>query len=88
MPLGRVAIALIHDGSAVASWIEKAPNGTATIQVRRIGPDAHRSSVQTVAAVEPARKTGFPKMVVSGNRLLFTWTADRVRTIMTELPPL
>lgn len=88
MPLGRVAIALLPDSGAVASWIEKGPNGMATIQVRRIGADGRTSAAQTVASVEPARKTGFPKMVVVRDGLLFTWTADRIRTVVVPLPRL
>lgn len=88
-PLGRVAIAPLADGGAVVSWIEKGLNGTAAIQARRVAADGRAGPTQTVSPVEIARKTGFPKMVLSGNSLLFTWTtADRVRTIAMDLPRL
>jgi len=86
MPLGRVALVAIPDGGAVASWIEKKSNGGAEIKVRRVSAEGRLGAPQGVGAVDAARKTGFPKMVLSGTKLLLTWTADRVRTVEMQVP--
>ena len=85
-PLGRVAVLLLPDGGAVASWIEKKTSG-AEIRIRRVNPDGRLGATNAVSAVEPGRKTGFPKIALSGSKILATWTADRVRTVALDVPP-
>jgi hypothetical protein len=85
-PIGRVAVVLLPDGGAIGSWIEKKPGGGAEIKVRRVASEGRLGAIHTVAAVDAARKTGFPKMVLHGNTLLLTWTADRVRTVAMTIP--
>ena len=84
MPLGRVTLVAIPDGGAVASWIEKKSNGSAEIKVRRVSAEGRLGAPQGVGAVD-ARKTGFPKMVLSGTKLL-SRSANRVCTLEMQVP--
>lgn len=86
MPLGRVALVPLPDGGAVVSWMEKKPTGSGEILLRRVSSDGSLGTVQRVSSADPARKTGFPKMVLHGSTLLLTWTTDRVRTMQVALP--
>ena len=86
LPLGRVALVALSDGEAVVSWIEKKTDGGAEIRLRRASPNGRRSSSQVVSSVDAGRKTGFPKMVISGDRLMVTWTAERVKTVQMGVP--
>lgn len=77
-PAGRVDVALLEDGSALVSWIERTrsaenPEG-AELRVRRIRPDGRRSGATVVSASSAARASGFPRMVVDGPRVLWAWT--------------
>ena len=87
-PIGRVAVVALPDGGAVASWIERRPEGGAEIRLRRIRQDGRRGASVVVSTVDPGRRTGFPKMVRSGRGLLLTWTADTLKTAEAEIPEL
>jgi hypothetical protein len=89
--IGRVDIALLDDGSAVASWIEIAEQN-ASFRIRRIDRTGNTSAAMTVAAIESGRGSGYPRIAVSGGELVFAWTARegglRVRTAVATLPKL
>jgi len=68
---GRVGIALLADGSAVASWIELA-NQRAELRMRRIDAAGARGPAQSVAGVE--RTSGYPRLARRGDELLLAWT--------------
>lgn len=85
LAIGRVALVAIPDGSFVVSWLDK-KSAKGEIKIRRIGPDGRPGALQTVSDAPPTRKTGFPKMVLSRQKLLLTWTADRVRTVEMAVP--
>ena len=67
---GRVGIALLEDGSAVASWIELA-NQRAQLEIRRIDRSGARGPAQLVAA---ERTSGFPRLARRGDELVLAWT--------------
>ncbi|MEO7647321.1 MAG: sialidase family protein [Gemmatimonadaceae bacterium] len=73
-PAGRVDVALLGDGSALVSWIERTGGDTAAVRVRRITADGKRAAPITVATSSAARASGFPRMVVRGNDAIFAWT--------------
>ncbi len=79
-PAGRVAVLLLDDGSAMVSWLERIPAGGAEIRLRRVYAGGKPGEARAVAAVDAARKTGFPQMIATNGKLLIAWTADRVRT--------
>jgi hypothetical protein len=66
-PLGRVGIALDADGSALVSWLAVA-GGDAAILVRRATPAGAGPSLR-LAQTAQARASGFPRIVVEGDRL-------------------
>jgi hypothetical protein len=76
--LGRVDIDLLPDGSAVAAYVASTPQGT-QLRVRRIQPDGTRSEPATVAVLLNNRASGYPRMAVVGDEILFAWT-DRQGT--------
>ena len=74
-PAGRVDIAMLSDGSALVSWIERTGGDTAAVQVRRVRANGRAGPTRTVALSSAARASGFPRMVISGQHALFAWTA-------------
>jgi hypothetical protein len=90
-PSGRVAVTLLPGGDALVTWIERAGEG-AEVRIRRVTPDGRLGPPETVAASTAARAGGFPRMVRSGDRLVFAWTdvstgeGSRVRTALARVP--
>jgi hypothetical protein len=88
-PLGRVGVQLLPDGSALVSWLERGRDEQARVQVRRVAADGTAGPTQTVAESTGARSSGFPRMVRSGDRVVFAWTAagdpSRVRVATAAL---
>jgi hypothetical protein len=84
MPIGRVDLLLLEDGTALVSWIEKQETGGA-ILVRRLRPDGSRGISLRINSAETARATGFPKMARQGANLVMAWTSGRVVTTVLPL---
>ena len=72
-PAGRVATALLADGSVLVSWLERTGGDTASVRVRRVRESGAGPAV-TVTASSAARASGFPRMARSGDRVYFAWT--------------
>ena len=73
---GRVDVVLLDDGSAVVSWLGTAGD-RGVVQVRTIRSDGRRSTPTTLATLRSAaRRTGFPKLVRSGNFLYGAWVGQ------------
>jgi hypothetical protein len=87
--LGRVDIALLDDGSAVATWIEFA-EGRAQFKLRRVDASGTRSPAMTVSSLAASRASGYPRLARSGNELVFAWTESsqptRVMTAVASVP--
>jgi hypothetical protein len=88
--IGRVDVALLADGSAIASWIEIVDQ-RAELRVRAVGPAGGRSASVTVAQIESSRASGYPRIAYHGSEMVFAWTAReggglRVQTAATQLP--
>jgi hypothetical protein len=73
-PAGRVDVALLSDGSALVSWIERTGGDTAAVRVRRVRPDGRAGPAVTIATSSAARASGFPRMAISGETAFFAWT--------------
>ncbi|MFU8822375.1 MAG: exo-alpha-sialidase [Gammaproteobacteria bacterium] len=71
--LGRVAIVMPDEASAVVSWLENTGGG-AEIRYRRVPLAGRPAAARTLATTSPARSSGFPQMALAGNRLVFAWT--------------
>ena len=87
--LGRVDVALLHDGSAVATWIEL-EDQRSTFAMRRVQTTGQTSAVTAVAPMPMSRSGGYPRMAVSGDEVVFAWTENdqgrsTVRTAVARL---
>lgn len=87
--LGRVDVALLPDGAVLASWIDL--QGTAaSFAVRRVSPAGTRSALTRVARLHHSRASGYPRLAVHGDEIVFAWTepasaASSVRTAMARV---
>ena len=86
-PLGRVGVAVLPDGAAAVTWLERA-GGAAEVRVRRVEGGA-AGAPQTVASVPSGRESGVPVTVAVGARVLVAWTdpnaAPSVRTAVVDV---
>ena len=100
--LGRVGVALLPDGEALATWIEFAEQpaspkasgggGQAQFRARRIARNGTRSPAITVAGIAGSRASGYPRAAIANGEVVFAWTESidggglRVRTAAARLP--
>lgn len=89
--LGRVDVALLADGSAVATWVEFADKRSAFV-LRRVTASGRASALQEIASVDGGRVSGYPRLAHHGRELVLAWTeaatsasASRVRTAVVPL---
>lgn len=73
-PAGRVALALLTDGSALVSWVERGEGSAASVLARRVREAEGGGPAFTVTTSTSARASGFPRMVVAGDHAYFSWT--------------
>jgi hypothetical protein len=87
--LGRVAVELLEDGSALVGWMETSPPAAA-FRVRRAWPDGRTSKAVEVSSVSSTRSSGYPRLARDGTRLVAAWTEagppSRVRLAEATLP--
>jgi hypothetical protein len=87
--IGRVDVALLDDGAAIASWIEVADQ-RAEFRMRRVEPSGAKGPATTVAQIESGRGSGYPRIARHGNEIVFAWVARdgglRVKTAVANLP--
>lgn len=74
VPAGRVDAALLPDGSALVTWIERTGGDVAAVRVRRVTPQGESGEAVTVATSTAARASGVPRMVIAGSQVVFAWT--------------
>ena len=70
-PVGRVDLVLNSSGDALVSWLSMDLDG---FVYRRVQQTGEMDEIKLVAPMASHRKAGFPRMVLSDNRLLFAWT--------------
>ena len=73
LPLGRVDIESLDDGSAVIVWLE-ASSDTPRVLARRVHPDGSLEAPLLISETAGERSSGFPRMARLGDELLFAWT--------------
>ncbi len=73
-PAGRVDVALLRDGSALVTWIERVGGDVGAVRVRRVTPAGVVGKPVTIASSSAARASGFPRMAVTGENAMFAWT--------------
>ncbi|HEU4749276.1 MAG TPA: sialidase family protein, partial [Gemmatimonadaceae bacterium] len=73
-PAGRVDVAMLPDGSALVTWIERTGGDTAAVQARRVHRDGKIGETTMIGSSSAARASGFPQMAVVGSDVFFAWT--------------
>jgi len=73
LPMGRVDIERLDDGSVLVTWLE-ASDDRARVLVRRVSPRGGVGEAVVITETDGARASGFPRMVRLGSELLFAWT--------------
>ena len=71
-PGGRVQVLLLENGDALVSWLEDTSGGS-EVRVRRVASSGQRGAAMAVARTSGGRPSGFPDMVRSRDRVVFTW---------------
>ena len=72
-PLGRVAVALRDDGTAVVAWLEARVAAT-QILYRHVGSGGTLSEPAALAVTSRARASGYPRLARSNRGLVAAWT--------------
>jgi len=85
--LGRMAVALANDGSALVGWVEFA-NEKSQFKVRRIDANGTRQAATTVADLSGTR---FPRLALGKGEVVLAWTetdkdSSRVKTARIKIP--
>lgn len=73
-PAGRVDVALLPDGAALVTWVERVGGDVAAVRARRVARDGTAGAPVTLATSSVARASGFPRTVIAGDRVYFAWT--------------
>lgn len=71
-PVGRVDIEMLRDGSVLVSWLEGRAQG-GEVLARRVERSGRMGPPWMVAPTSEERAAGFPRMVRSGDDLVFAW---------------
>jgi len=93
-PAGRVDVALLGDGTALVSWVERTGGDGADVRLRRV--DARGRLLESVSASAPfaQRVLGFPRLAQAADgAIIVAWTDGteitprvRVTRIAVEAP--
>jgi hypothetical protein len=70
--VGRVDVALLPDGTTIATWIESA-NQRASFAARRVDSSGRTSPIVTISDIVGARTSGYPRVAFGGDELVFAW---------------
>ncbi len=85
--LGRVGLALTLDGVALVSWLHER-EGIGALMLAALDRDGSRSVTNFVPQLDGGRATGFPRMALRGDEVLFAWTepGDPARIRLVRVP--
>lgn len=73
-PAGRVDVALLDNGDAIVTWIERIAGQNSEVRSRRVTAAGRIGKSVTIASTTAARASGFPRMVVAGSDVVLAWT--------------
>lgn len=79
--LGRVDVALLPNGDAITSWIERAGD-ISEVRWRRVSASGTTAEPMTVTPIASTRTSGFPRMAISGDTLTFAWVNTTTSTVV------
>jgi BNR repeat protein len=89
-PAGRVDVEFDNAGRALVTWLERVGGDGAEVRVKAVSRDGSSSPAMVVANSAAARSSGFPRVVRTGNEVIFAWTqpgdSSRVRMATARLP--
>lgn len=74
--IGRVDVVMLDENSAMVSWMEGA-----VIKAARVYKDGKKDPSIIISSSSGSRSSGFPQMTKSGNKIVFAWTDDKIKTI-------
>ncbi|TAK16594.1 MAG: exo-alpha-sialidase [Acidobacteria bacterium] len=80
--LGRVDAAMLPNGDAIVTWIERA-GSVSDFRWRRVSPNGNASAPVTVSAIASTRSSGYPRMAIAGNTLTFAWVDTATSKVLT-----
>jgi hypothetical protein len=89
LPIGRVDIERLDDGSAVVTWLEGG-DGAARVMARRVTPDGAIGEALTLTETSSERASGFPRIARIGSEIVIAWTLPgdeggiRVRSVRLD----
>jgi hypothetical protein len=84
-PVGWPGIALLDDGGAAVSWLERRADGKGAVMIRRVPAAGQPSAAVAVAETGSGRSTGVPQLARDGNRLVVAWRNERVLTAVVPI---
>ena len=98
-PLGRIDLDILPSGESMLSWLGRGEQGAAEIKAALITPEGILKTPFKVATTSMARASGFPRLELSGEEVVFAWTdvqaasaeasaktpASRVRTAVMKM---
>jgi hypothetical protein len=90
-PAGRVDVALLEDGSALVTWVERTGGDGAEVRMRIVDTEAGAGESHALTGTTSTRPSGFPRMATLGeNTFLMAWTdvtsdEPRVRVEQVEM---
>jgi hypothetical protein len=79
-PVGWPDVAMMEDGSAIVSWLERRGEGQGEVLVRRVSAGRAPGVPVVITKAVSGRATGVPHMVRLGDRMLVAWRTERVQT--------
>jgi hypothetical protein len=86
-PAGRTEVVSLASGDAVVSWIERTRQGP-RLHMRRFAANGAAAAPIDVSRTVGVSSGGFPKMVVTGNDIIVTWSdssdQSQVRTAVVN----
>lgn len=86
-PAGHVDVALVDDGAAIVTWVERAGDST-RIEARRVRADRTSGKPLVIAELKSQTSPGFPRLAVSKQNVAVVWngggTEPSVQMAMIE----
>lgn len=86
--VGRTDLTISNEGTLYISWMQEFEE-QGYVMMREIQPDGSLSDPQTVGITDASRASGFPRIALSDDSLIFAWTQTepilRVRTAKVNL---
>ena len=72
--IGRVAVLLLDNGDALASWLADEGNDNAALMIGHVGYSGAVGKQMAITTTGSSRLSGFPQMVRTGNTIVVSWT--------------